>query len=306
MRMIDAAAFHRLLSVGAAVDALEHGFRARERPLVPLRTVLPVGENGSLLVMPAVRGREAGVKLVTLEPGNPARGLPLVGGVYVLFDPRTRQPQAVIDGPALTAVRTSAVSALATRYLARPECRRLLLFGAGVQARAHLHAMRVVLPHLDELLVVGRDTVRVDALVAEARLLGLAAAPATPADVPRAEVICLCTTSDLPVLDGSLVAPGTHVNAVGAYRPDARETDDALVRRARIVVEDRSSVLAEAGDLRIPIDAGVLTPDAVVADLWELVDGVRVPRSEHDVTLFKSVGLAYEDLVVASAALSAG
>lgn len=305
MRLIDAAGFHRLLSVGAAVEALQNGFRARERPQVPLRTALTVGADGSLLVMPAVAGRTAGVKLVTLDPGNPARGLPLVGGVYVLFDPRTLQPQAVIDGPALTALRTSAVSALATRYLARPGCRRLMLVGAGVQARAHLHAMRAVLD-LEELLVVGRTAANVDALVAEARGLGMAAAPATPADASRAEVICLCTTSDVPVLDGAAVAPGTHVNAVGAYRPDARETDDALVRRARIVVEDRATALAEAGDLRIPIDAGVVTPDAVVADLWELVAGRPVRRSAVDVTLFKSVGLAYEDLVVASAAVAAG
>ncbi len=304
MRVVDATALQRLLSVGAAVDALEQGFRARERPDVPQRTALPLG-NGSLLVMPAVAGRTAGVKLVTLDPANPARGLPLVGGVYVLFDPDTLQPQAILDGPALTAIRTSAVSALATRQLARPSCRRVMLFGAGVQARAHLHAMRAVLD-IEEVLVVGRTPAKVNAILAEAADLGLVAAPATPADVGRAEVICLCTTSDTPVLDGSLVAPGTHVNAVGAYRPDARETDDVLLRRARVVVEDRATALAEAGDLRIPIDAGVVTADVVVADLWELVAGRPVRTSEDEVTLFKSVGLAYEDLVVASAAVSAG
>lgn len=304
MRVLDAAAFHQRLSVTAAVAALEDGFRAAQRPQVPLRTALAVG-NGSLLLMPAVAGRAAGVKLVTVHPANPGRGLPLVGGVYVLFDAATLQPQAVVDGPALTAVRTSAVSALATRYLARRGSRRLLLVGAGVQARAHLHAMLAVLD-VEEVSVVGRDLAKVAALVAEARGAGLAASAGTAADVSRAEVICLCTTSDVPVLDGTRVAPGTHVNAVGAYRPDARETDDALVRRARIVVEDRAATLAEAGDLRIPIDAGVVGPDAVVADLWELVGGARVRTSDEDVTLFKSVGLAYEDLLVASAALAAG
>ena len=304
MRFVDAADLHRLLPVTAAIAALEDGFRAPRPPEVPLRTLLPVG-SGSLLVMPAVAGRAAGVKLVTVQPANSARGLPLVGGVYVLFDPDTLQARAVIDGPALTAVRTSAVSALATRYLARQDSRRLLLIGAGVQARAHLHAMRAVL-ELDELRVLGRSPARVAALVAEGRDLGMSAAAATAADVPRAEVICLCTTSDLPVLDGSLVAPGTHVNAVGAYRPDARETDDALVQRARIVVEDRAAALAEAGDLRIPIDAGLVAADAVVADLWELVGGFPGRTSNQDVTLFKSVGLAYEDLLVASAALPAG
>ncbi len=304
MRLVDATALSRLLPIAAAIAAIEEGFRAPVRPDVPLRTALPVG-TGSLLVMPAVAGRTAGVKLVTVDPANPGRGLPLVGGIYVLFDAETLQPRAVIDGPALTAVRTSAVSALATRHLARPESRRLLLVGAGVQARAHLHAIRSVL-EIEEVLVAGRDPGRVAALVAEARELGLAAAAASPVDTPHAEVICLCTTSDRPVLDGSQVAPGTHVNAVGAYRPNARETDDALVRQARIVVEDRAAALAEAGDLRIPIDAGVVTTDAVVADLWELVGGARVRRSDEDVTLFKSVGLAYEDLLVASAALAAG
>lgn len=304
MRLVDATAFARLLPMAAAITALEEGFRAPVRPDVPLRTALPVG-TGSLLVMPAVAGRTAGVKLVTVDPANPGRGLPLVGGIYVLFDAETLQPRAVIDGPALTAVRTSAVSALATRHLARPESRRLLLVGAGVQARAHLHAIRSVL-EIEEVLVAGRDPGRVAALVGEARELGLAAAAASPVDTPHAEVICLCTTSDRPVLDGSQVAPGTHVNAVGSYRPDARETDDALVRRARIVVEDRAAALAEAGDLRIPIDRGVIGPDAVVADLWELVGGARVRRSDEDITLFKSVGLGYEDLLVASAALAAG
>lgn len=304
MRLVDATALSRLLPIAAAIAALEEGFRAPQRPEMPPRSAHAVG-TGSLLVMPAVAGRAAGVKLVTVDPANPGRGLPLVGGVYVLFDAETLQPRAVIDGPALTAVRTSAVSALVTRHLARPESRRLLLVGAGVQARAHLHAIRVVL-EIEEVLVAGRDPGRVAALVGEARELGVAAAAASPADTPRAEVICLCTTSDVPVLDGSQVAPGTHVNAVGAYRPNARETDDALVRRARIVVEDRVAALAEAGDLRIPIDAGVVTTDAVVADLWELVGGARVRTSDEDVTLFKSVGLGYEDLLVASAALAAG
>jgi ornithine cyclodeaminase/alanine dehydrogenase-like protein (mu-crystallin family) len=304
MRLVDATALSRLLPIAAAIAAIEEGFRAPQRPEMPQRSALAVG-TGSLLVMPAVAGRAAGVKLVTVDPANPGRGLPLVGGVYVLFDAETLQPRAVIDGPALTAVRTSAVSALVTRHLARPESRRLLLVGAGVQARAHLHAIRAVL-EIEEVLVAGRDPGRVAALVGEARELGVAAAAASPVDTPRAEVICLCTTSDVPVLDGSQVAPGTHVNAVGAYRPNARETDDALVRQARIVVEDRVAALAEAGDLRIPIDRGVIGPDAVVADLWELVGGARVRRSDEDVTLFKSVGLGYEDLLVASAALAAG
>lgn len=287
-----------------AVHALQEAFTLRDPVETPLRSSLAV-DSGTLLCMPGVSAAAVGVKLVTVNPLNPARGLPLINGLYVLFARDSLAPVALLDATALTALRTSAVSALATRHLARPESRSLLLIGAGVQARAHLHAMRAVLP-IEEVYVAGRSAERVAGLLAEVRRLGLDGRAATVGEAaPRADVICACTTSEVPVLPGAAVRPGTHVNAVGAFQPHAREVDDDLAGRARIVVEDRDTALAEAGDLLIPIGHEVIGPDAILADLWQLVGGAPVRTSPDDVTLFKSVGLAYEDVVVANAVVTA-
>lgn len=300
---IDAGRLAEVLPVERAIEALADAFARREPVTAPLRTHLGLA-GGDLLVMPAATGRDAGVKVVTVNPANPPRGLPLVDAVYVLVEPDTLRCAAILDGPALTAVRTSAVSALATRYLARPDARRLLVVGAGVQARAHIRSMRAVRP-IEEVRVLGRSPERAAALVEEVLGWGVAARVADGRDVGWADLICTCTTSGTPVVDGEAVRPGTHVNAVGAYRPDTREVDDALVTRSRIAVEERTVAFAEAGDLILPIGSGAIGPEAVLADLAELVAHDRlVRRSDEDVTLFVSVGMAYEDLVVARAAVT--
>ena len=297
--VVDAGALAPLLPIDAAVDALQAAFGADALPEAPLRSHLET-RSGTLFVMPAVGPQGVGVKLVTLTPGNPGRGLPFINAMYVLFARDTQVPVAVIDGAALTALRTAAVSGLATRFLANPDASRLVIFGAGVQARSHLTAMRAVRP-IARLTVVSRSGERAEALTAEARALGLEAERGDPDAVADADLICTCTTSDKPVFDGRLLAAGAHVNAVGAYRPDTRELDDETVRRARVVVETREVALAEAGDLLVPMERGVIGPDHIVADLSQLVRGAEVRRSPADVTVFKSVGVALEDLVVAKA-----
>lgn len=298
---IDGAALRRLLPITAAIDALEAAF-AQGSFTTPSRSHLETG-TGTLLLMPSVGEQGVGVKLVTVAPQNPARGLPLIHAVYVLFEPDGLAPAALIDGGELTALRTSAVSALATRHLARSEASQLVVFGAGVQARAHVESMRAVRP-VEQVWVVSRTASRAEGLAAVARGWGLEAAPADPGAVARADLVCTCTTSDRPVFDGSLLRAGAHVNAVGAYRPDARELDDQAVARARVVVERRDAALAEAGDLLIPIAAGVIDESHIVADLTEVVRGRTVRRGADDVTLFKSVGVAFEDLAVAAAAVA--
>jgi ornithine cyclodeaminase len=293
-----------LLPMGAAIDALAAAFVGEAAPEGPPRSHLET-VDGDLLLMAAFGPEGVGVKLVTVNLDNPARGLPLVHAVYVVFAAGTMAPAAVVDGSALTGLRTGAVSGLATRHLAREDAHRLVIFGAGVQARSHLEAMRAVRP-VDEVVVVSRSRGPAEALAARARDLGLEAGVGAPDAVAWADLICACTTSATPVFDGAAVPAGAHVNAVGSYRPERREVDDTLVRRARIVVETRESALAEAGDLSIPLGSGTIGPDAVVADLREVVRGeVRGRQSEEDVTLFKSVGVAFEDLAVAAAALAA-
>ena len=297
--VIDAEELRRILPMEAAVGALEDAFR-EPLPQAPLRSQIET-PAGSLLLMPAAGEPGVGVKLVTLTPGNADRGLPLIHATYALFDADTQAPVALVDGAALTALRTAAVSGLATRCLAEPEAGRLALFGAGVQAAAHLEAMRAVRP-IDRVVVVSRSRERAEGLVSVARSLGLRAETGTPDAVAEAQVVCTCTTSPTPVFEGRFLAPGTHVNAIGAFTPTTRELDSATVARARLVVETREVAMAEAGDLLIPLREGVIGEGDVVADLSEVVGGLLVRRAPEDVTVFKSVGVAFEDLVIARAA----
>ncbi|MGH2786770.1 MAG: ornithine cyclodeaminase family protein [Actinomycetota bacterium] len=286
-----------------AVDALESVFKSAGDAIVPPRSHVEL-HDGTLLLMPAASSVGAGVKLVTVNPANPPRGLPLINGVYVLFAAKTLQPVAVIDGAALTGLRTAAVSGLATRFLARPDARRLVIFGAGVQATAHLEAMTAVRP-IENVTVVSRTEARAETLADRARAQGLTARVGEPAAVAGADIVCTCTTTGEPLFDGSLLTPGAHINAVGAFEPHTRELDDATVGRARIVVEDRGAALTEAGDVLIPIESGAISKDQIVADLRETVAGANVRTDVTDITVFKSVGLALEDLAVAAAAVVA-
>jgi ornithine cyclodeaminase/alanine dehydrogenase-like protein (mu-crystallin family) len=294
---IEAGELRRRLPMADAIDALQAAFAAGVPP-VPLRMHATTPE-GDLLLMPAAAAQGLGVKLITLTAANPERGLPFVQGVYVLFAPGTQSPEAVIDGAALTALRTGAVSGVATRWLARADARRLVVFGAGVQARSHVEAVRAV-RDIDEVVVVSRTPATAEALAAE-----VAGRSGQAADVATADVVCTCTTSPTPLFDGALLADGTHVNAVGAYTPETREVDTATVVRSRVAVETREVAMAEAGDLLVPIAEGAAGADHVVADLAEVVRGTTVRRSPEDVTLFVSVGMAFEDLVVARAAVGA-
>ena len=297
---IGAKELEEILPVSQAIEVLERAFTA-ERPKTPLRTHLDV-PGGELLLMPASGERGLGVKLVTLAPENPGRGMPFLHSIYVLFSPRSLEPKLTVDGAALTALRTSAVSGLATKYLARPDSSRLALFGAGVQANAHLDAMVAVRP-IQSVRVVSRSPEAAERLAGRARTLQLDADVAGSETVADADIVCTCTTSDTAVFDGKLLPDGAHVNAVGAYRPDTRELDDETIGRAKIVVETREAAMAEAGDIVIPIERNVITDSDIVADLSEVVRGARVRTSADDVTVFKSVGVAFEDLAVAAAVL---
>ena len=304
MRFVGGPELRAGLSMTAAVDALDAAFAAQDPSLVaPLRTTLAT-PAGTLLTMPAASDAGVGIKLVTLSEFNPQRGLPFVHAVYVLFDAVTQQPEAVIDGSELTALRTAAVSALATRYLANPDASRLVLFGAGVQASAHLDSMLAV-RRIEDVVVVGRSPERRDALIDRARSLGLSARAGEPSDVGDADIVCTCTTSAVSVFSGHDLAAGAHVNAVGAYLAHQRELDTETVRRAKVVVETREVALAEAGDLVIPMQEGAFDAAHIVADLGELARGATVRGQATDVTAFVSVGFAFEDLVVARAAMRA-
>ncbi|HJR45832.1 MAG TPA: ornithine cyclodeaminase family protein [Actinomycetota bacterium] len=294
---VDADELARILPMEAAVDALDRAFGG-ELPQAPPRSHLDVG-NGDLLLMPAWDDRNAGVKLVTAAPGNPDRGLPLIHGIYVLFDGSTLAPVALFDAGALTAVRTAAVSAVATRHLARKNSTNLVIFGAGVQASSHLDAMLAVLD-IDRVTVVSRGRGRADGLVHRARGAGCDASIGGPETVSAADVVCTCTTSREPLFDGAKLRHGAHVNAVGSYKRDARELDEVSIERARVFV-DTEMALKESGDLQFPLNEGILQAGQVTT-LHDLVATGTGRASDDEITVFKSVGAAFEDLVVARVA----
>ncbi|MFF1558668.1 ornithine cyclodeaminase family protein [Streptomyces sp. NPDC058279] len=290
------------LTPAEAADALAGVLRAGLDPEgCPQRGAVPV-PAGELLLMPAAAGAYAGVKIAGVAPGNAALGLPRITGSYLLLDGPTLRPLALLDGAALTALRTPAVSALALRYLApRDRPLTLVLFGAGPQAYGHLEALRAE-RELARVTVVARAPERAERLAAHARALGLAARTGTPEDVSGADVVLCCTTARTPLFDGRLVRPGATVVAVGSHEPDARETDTTLVRRSAVYVESRAAALREAGDLLIPEAEGAIGPGHIAGTLADLVAGRHpAPGREGGPRLFKSVGMAWEDLAVAVA-----
>ena len=249
--------------------------------------------------MPGSRHDFFGVKLVTVQK-SPAQGTALIHGIYALFSASTLEPVLLMDAPALTSMRTGAVSAIATKYLAASNAHRLVIFGAGVQAHAHLKYVMAV-RKIQWLRVISRREEPALALVRVARQHGIDAELGDIPDVAGADLICTCTTSNVPLFACSLLKPNTHINAVGTHHPEHRELDSDTMRRATVFVETRDAALKEAGELAIPIAQGVFDPSHIVADLSEVVrENTR--RTYTNITVFKSVGVADEDLAVATEA----
>ncbi len=301
LRVYSASEVHGALPWPALAEALERAFLARATE-VPLRHAHRIAPDGTLLLMPAWSDAALGVKVVTVMPGAAAQGAGTVAASYLLLNRATGAPRALLDGEALTLRRTAATSALAARRLLRPGATRLLLVGAGRRApwlaRAHL----ALNPGLAEVAVWARRGEAAEGVADRLRAEGLAAraAPDLQNAVRGADLVCCATTSTTPLVHGAWLAPGTHLDLVGAFRRDMREVDDGAVQRARLVVDTREGALAEAGDLVQAIERGVIAADHVRADLAQLLAGTAVRRGPDDVTLFKSVGTALEDLAAAT------
>ena len=306
MRVLGREDLERLLAPADVIRAVEGAFRehAAGRGRTLPRAVLPMRGAGLFLAMVGSlpRQRALGTKLVTVVGANRGRGLPTLHATYLLTDPETGVPLALMEAGFLTAVRTGAASALAARYLARRDSRTIACFGAGVQARYQLLCLQAVFP-VERVSVVGRDPERARAFAERmARELGVPveATRDRRAAVAEADVVTCATTSPTPVFDGRHVRPGTHVDAVGAFRPTTREVDSGLVRRAHVVVDTYAGAWEEAGDVLIPIKAGAITRRHVRAELAELVSRRKRGRAaREEITLFKSVGFALEDAATA-------
>lgn len=301
LRVINGETVRALYPVSDAVAGMERAlvsFSAGTAYQHPRITVAPPGEGGMVLLMPAASAGMLGLKLLSMFPRAAARGLASVQGLIVLVDAVYGEPLAIVDGVSVTEIRTAAVTVLATDRLARPDATRLAVIGAGVQARGHLQALAGV-RQWKSVRLFSRTPDRARLLARWARDEGipveLADSPATA--LREADVVCTVTSACSPVLeDADVAADGVHLNAVGAFGPTCRELPSALVGRARIFVDSRQAALAEAGDLIIPVQDRVITEDAVVAELGEVLAGAA-GRLGDELTLFKSLGLPIEDTV---------
>jgi ornithine cyclodeaminase len=244
-----------------------------------------------------------GAKIVSVFRGNPARGLPTVTSIYVLSDYETGTPLAIMDGGYLTAIRTAAGSAVATRALARPDASMLGVFGTGVQAQFHVETIRRVRP-LSRILVSGTTPEKATAF---ARWVtdtsGIEARSATPEETSAADIVAACTTSPTPVVIADQVRAGAHINAVGAFTPTTRELPSALMARARVYVDSRAGALSEAGDILLAAGEGAFAPESVAGELGEVLLGSVPGRTGPDeVSVYKSVGAAFLDAATARVA----
>lgn len=294
----------RLLSTGfaAAVDALEAALADGLDPAAdPARISVPL-DHGEFLLMPSQGPGVAGVKVLTVAPGNPERDLPRIQAVYLLCDAETLTPRALLDGSALTTLRTPALSAVAARHLAPSGPARVVVFGSGPQAWGHVHALAAV-RELADVVITGRSAARAEELAERLRTEGVAARAGSASAVAEATIIVCATTASEPVFDGALVGDDAFVVAVGSHERDRREVDGELVGRSQVVVEDVATALREAGDVVMAIEEGHMDAAGLVP-LAEMVRGAAsVDRTRPRV--FKSVGMGWEDLVVAAACVTA-
>jgi alanine dehydrogenase len=284
--VLSEADVRKLLRMEDLIPAMAEALRdlSAGAVLQPLRTVLPVSEHqGFLGVMPAC-GHALGAKLVTFFPQN--MGIPTHHAMILLFRPETGEPLAVMDGRLITEMRTAAVSAVATQLLARADSKVLTILGSGVQARSHLEALRLVREFTEVRVWSPRNADRF------AREFRLHAAASAEEAVRGANVIVVATSATTPVMRGEWLAPGVHINAVGATRPNWRELDDEVLRRATIYVESREAALKESGDM--------MAAGKEPVEIGEVIDGKQAARTSADeITLFKSVGVAAEDVAAA-------
>jgi ornithine cyclodeaminase/alanine dehydrogenase-like protein (mu-crystallin family) len=306
MRTFDAATIREAAPIDELLDAVENAYRdvaaGRDRSPIRSRVEAP---NGDLLVMPGLRDGGAGtsVKVVTVVPANAERGLPTVQAVVLWLDATTGEPLAVLEGTALTAMRTGAASGVGTRLLARPDASVLAVIGAGAQADWQVRAVCAARP-IREVRVYSRTPSRREAFAARLRAdLGSAirvtAAPSAEAAIRAADVVCCATTSSEPVFDAAWLTPGAHVNGIGAFRLGMVELPAELFSRATLVaVDSRTAALTEAGDLVAAIESGHLAADSLV-EIGTIDRSWALKRDPEAITVFKSVGLAIQDVAAA-------
>jgi ornithine cyclodeaminase/alanine dehydrogenase-like protein (mu-crystallin family) len=298
--VLSEADVRKLLPMEECIEVMAEALAALERGemSMPLRSVFRPPDGGSLMgLMPAHRADAAyGLKAICVFPGNPARGLDAHQGAVLLFDGETGELRSAMNASAITEIRTAAVSGVATRLLARDDARELAILGAGVQARAHIAAMRAV-RELERVRVWSRTPEHAQALAED---MGAEAVASAEEALAGADVVCTTTTAAEPIVRLEWLAPGAHVNAVGSSIPTTRELDTATMAAASLFVDRRESTLNESGDYLLAAAEDAIGPEHIRAELGELLTGKAKGRtSDDELTVFKSLGLAAEDLAAA-------
>lgn len=307
MRVISRKEVEQLLPMADCIDVMAEAMRSVSGGAVsmPPRLFTPlVAGSGSLGLMPAsaLDPPFYGAKVIGLQPDNPSKGLPFVQGFVSLFDHDTGKPLAIIEGSSITAIRTAAASGLATRELARRDARTHGVFGTGVQAVTHLDAIACV-RGIDKVVVWGRDPAKARRFAEQqSQRTGLdVVATDDPAAAARCDIVSTVTAATTPVLEGDRLQPGCHVNLVGVHTPGAREADTRSIERARVFVDLRESAMNEAGDLLIPIGEGAVDESHILGEIGQVVAGTVPGRTgDADITLYKSLGIAAQDLFAAA------
>ena len=310
VRILTAAEVETLLPVEACIPIMAEVLAALARGQVsqPLRTIFrPPGAAGMLVVMPSYKAGLPdraffGLKAIGVFPGNPARGKDAHQGAVLLYSGETGELLALMNASAITAIRTAAVSGVATRLLAREDAGNLAIIGTGVQARSHLEAMHLV-RRIKRARVASRTYAHARQFAEEqGTRYPFPIEPVRTVEdaVQGADLVVTATTAPQPVLQREWIAPGTHINAVGAFTPTTREIDSATIAAAQVFVDRRESALAEAGDLLLPVQEGMITADHIRAEIGEVILDPQLGRTSAEaITLFKSVGLPVEDLAAA-------
>ena len=307
--LLDRRTIQGLLDMDRMIEILESAFGelASGSAVMPQRTAVADADvNGWYAFMPAQLKEMGalGVKSVTVYKDNPKRGMPATLATIVLMDAETGQTVAVMDGGYITAMRTGAVSGLATKYLARADSKTAGVLGAGVQARTQLRGMAAGAPNLERALVFSLDPPEAQRAFADesAQALGFPVEAASGARelVESVDVLALATTAATPIIDGDWVQPGLHINGIGSHAVGVRELDTKTVVKSKLVCDQVDACLAEAGDVQIPIEEGALSPEDIYGEIGELISGAKAGReSDEEVTLFKSVGLSIQDISAA-------
>lgn len=313
IRFFSGSDIRALLTMEDCIEAMKSAFSALSRGevVMPVRSRLEMlPDNANALFMPVYMPtiNRVGVKSLTNCIDNPQKGLPMIHALMTIFDSSTGAPLAILDGEAITAMRTGAVSGLATSFLARESSRTAAIIGTGFQAETQLIAICTVRP-ITKAYVFDLLTEKAEAFAGKMRerLNIEVLVAASPAVLQEADVVCTATPSRQPVFDDAFLKPGTHINAVGAYKPDMVEIPPETIIRAKIVVDQRDGCLAEAGDILGPLEKKLITADHIHGELGEVVTGRIVAReNEDEITVFKSVGVAVQDLVSADLVLRKG